>query len=292
MTDKPKRILLLEDNAADQDMIRNLVRKTSEPIELVVVDRLAAAVAKLEAGGFDATISDLHVPDSQGIDTFLSLHAKFPSMPIVVLTGMDDQAAAVRALRQGAQDYLVKGVADGPRILGSLRYAIERQDLLNSVIKDLSHREKIESTLRKCGTAHLWEALFYVLGEGASSILYTAGTNAGQTTFDFLQATYFPSDDAAFVAALREHFGLARFFLVEEMKVDRGAGRIDLRIRGSFEAEVPRRSRGTPSCHFLRGLFAGVGSRLIGVSDMAGKEVTCAQAGSDTCTFVVQRMYA
>jgi signal transduction histidine kinase len=72
---------------------------------------------------------DLTLPDSHGMDTFTTAHAADPSVPIVVLSGMDDEDLAVRAVQEGAQDYLVKGNVDGGTILRSMRYAIERQRL-------------------------------------------------------------------------------------------------------------------------------------------------------------------
>jgi signal transduction histidine kinase len=77
----------------------------------------------------DLVLLDLSLPDSHGFDTFETVHAAAPDVPVVVLSGLDDQGLAVRAVQEGAQDYLVKGQVDGGSILRSMRYAIERQRL-------------------------------------------------------------------------------------------------------------------------------------------------------------------
>lgn len=287
----PLRILLLEDNPADADLVMHAVKAHPEPTELEHAERLSQALEWLGERDYAVVVSDLNLPDSQGLDTFLSLHAKRPELPIIVFTTVGDERTAVHALRSGAQDYLVKGALDTRRILASVRFAIERQQLINGVIAGMSRREEVEATLRKCATAHLWEAMFSVLGEGASAVLYRAGHAAGQTTFDFLQATYTPKDDAELVAALTEHFGLIRLFLVQEMKVDRKGKHVEARIRKNFELEVPRRGATGPSCHFLRGLLSGVSARLLGAPDLAGKETACERAGADACTFDIRALY-
>ncbi len=285
------RVLLLEDNEADADLIRKYLKESPEPLDVVLVERLSAAMERLAKEKFDAMISDLHLPDSQGLDTFLAVHARFPELPIVVLTGLNDQGVALRALRQGAQDYIVKGAADATRVLGSLRYAVERQRMLNEVIAGLSKRERIEAALRKCATAHLWEAMFSTLGEGASAILYNAGNNAGRTTYEFLQGTYSPANDEEFARAFTEHFGLVKLFLVEEMRFDREANRLDVRVRRNFEVEIPRRTRDKPSCHFLRGLLGGTASHVLGVPDMVAREKECEQVGAEACAFEVTQRF-
>ena len=293
MTKQLPRVLLLEDNEDDAEFVQELTRGApAEPIEISHVVRLAEAADHLRKERFDVVISDLNVPDSQGLETFLSLHAQFPKVPIIVLTGMADQAVALRAMRQGAQDYLVKGTIDTRRLLGSVRYAIERQRLFNEVLENLSKREKVESALRKCGTAHLWQAMFSVMGEGASVVLYSAGHAAGQTTFDFVNATFAPPDDAAFARALGEHFGLAGFFILEGMQVDRDAGRLEAQVHRSFEVEVPHRVGANARCHFMRGLFAGIADRLLGMQDLVADETACEREGADSCAFVVRPLRA
>jgi signal transduction histidine kinase len=98
-------------------------------VELAHADRLSVGLAVLGHREFDVMLLDLSLPDSSGLTTFESAHAAAPGVPIVVLSGLDDEEVAVRAVHDGAQDYLVKGQVDGGGILRSLRYAIERQRL-------------------------------------------------------------------------------------------------------------------------------------------------------------------
>jgi two-component system cell cycle response regulator len=124
------RILYIEDNPRDAQLVQHyLAEVESIPLELVCADRLAAGLERLAAGDIDAVLLDLMLPDSRGLDTFARLQARTPGVPVVVLAGIDDEAFAVQALQQGAQDYLVKGHVDGHLLVRSLRYAIERHRL-------------------------------------------------------------------------------------------------------------------------------------------------------------------
>jgi signal transduction histidine kinase len=76
----------------------------------------------------DVVLLDLTLPDSRGMDTFTSMHEQVTNTPIIILTGTDDQELAARAVREGAQDYLVKGQVDGNLLWRSIRYAIERKE--------------------------------------------------------------------------------------------------------------------------------------------------------------------
>jgi diguanylate cyclase (GGDEF)-like protein len=82
---------------------------------------------RLAAGGIDVVLLDLGLPDSVGLDTFTTVNTQAPQVPILVLTGLDDEALAVQVVQQGAQDYLVKGQADGDSLARAIRYAIERK---------------------------------------------------------------------------------------------------------------------------------------------------------------------
>jgi signal transduction histidine kinase len=126
------RALLVEDNPGDARLIREMLRTAGAghaTVELEYADRLASGLEHLANAGADVVLLDLSLPDSSGFDTFLQVHAAAPSIPIVVLSGLDDEGLAVRAVQEGAQDYLVKGQVDGGTILRAVRYAIERQRL-------------------------------------------------------------------------------------------------------------------------------------------------------------------
>jgi PAS domain S-box-containing protein len=119
-------VLLVEDNPGDARLIREMLNDVpAARLRLHHADRLAAGLERLD--GVDVVLLDLSLPDSQGLETFRRLRDRAPEMPIVVLTGLADETLAVRAVQEGAQDYLPKGQVDGQLLVRSMRYAIERQ---------------------------------------------------------------------------------------------------------------------------------------------------------------------
>ena len=137
--DNPVKVLIIEDNPGDVRMIREmLLGAAGLPFELECADNLSAGLEQLAEEDVDVVLLDLGLPDSLGIDTLTSLHDQVPEVPIVVLTGFDDISVAVKAMREGAENYLVKGQADGDSLSRSLYYAIEQK----SAGKTLSESEK------------------------------------------------------------------------------------------------------------------------------------------------------
>lgn len=136
-------ILLVEDNPGDIRLLQELLREvTTTRCQITPVMTLAAAIGQLSSvqeqnptpptpptptPPFDVILLDLSLPDSQGIASFLKIRDRVPNLPIVVLTGLDDQTLAISAMQQGAQDYLIKGQVDSNLLLRSIRYAIERE---------------------------------------------------------------------------------------------------------------------------------------------------------------------
>jgi two-component sensor histidine kinase/CheY-like chemotaxis protein len=121
------KILVIEDSPADMQMLRELLQDGSGPdCDVVHVERLSAAIPFLSDTAIDIIISDLGLPDSNGLDTLRTLKKHSRDIPIVVLTGLDNEIIGIQALKEGAQDYLVKGQMSGPSLSRSLRYAIER----------------------------------------------------------------------------------------------------------------------------------------------------------------------
>jgi serine phosphatase RsbU (regulator of sigma subunit) len=127
MEERRVRILLVEDDPDDVWIMRNLLGDSWDgPFELVQVELLSAALEVCARGGADVLLLDLSLPDSHGLETFLQAYAKAGDMPIVVLTGLDDEQTAVKAVQAGAQDYLVKGQVNDHLLIRSIRYALER----------------------------------------------------------------------------------------------------------------------------------------------------------------------
>jgi diguanylate cyclase (GGDEF)-like protein/putative nucleotidyltransferase with HDIG domain len=130
MTDEVIHVLLVEDNPGDARLIEELLRERGNgSFHLERVDRLDAGLERLSEGDVGLVLLDLSLPDAQGLDTLASVLADAPAVPVIVLTGLDDEAVALDAVRQGAQDYLVKGKFDGGLLVRAARYAIERKQI-------------------------------------------------------------------------------------------------------------------------------------------------------------------
>jgi light-regulated signal transduction histidine kinase (bacteriophytochrome) len=117
--DNPGDVLLIEETLGDRD----------GEFELESVEQLAPALERLRTGGIHVVLLDLTLPDSAGLGTFTAVRASAPDVPIVVLTGLSDEALAVSTVRAGAQDYLVKGQVAGNLLGRTIRYAIERHQV-------------------------------------------------------------------------------------------------------------------------------------------------------------------
>ena len=121
------RVLLVEDNPGDARLLREALADVNPAhFELTHATTLSEGMERLAADRIDVVLLDLSLPDANGLDTFVRLHARAPNVPIVVLTGLADETVAAAALREGAQDYLVKGQVDSNLLSRSMRYAIER----------------------------------------------------------------------------------------------------------------------------------------------------------------------
>ena len=130
MRPKGKRILLVEDNPADARlMIEFLVDAGAVDGEFQHVNLLSTALKRLAEQKFDVVLLDLSLPDCEGLETVLRICRVVPLMPVIVLTGQEDDDLALAAVQAGAQDYLIKGQIDGVAIARAIRYAIERKRL-------------------------------------------------------------------------------------------------------------------------------------------------------------------
>ncbi len=152
MSENRLQVLLVEDNAADARLIREVLadaelgHAAAMPFRLLTADRLATGLARLAENGADVVLLDLSLPDSQGLNTLVSVTAQAPAVPIVVLTGLDNEEVAVRALQEGAQDYLVKGQVEGTLLVRTIRYAIERKRAEAALRESEAHTRLIVDT--------------------------------------------------------------------------------------------------------------------------------------------------
>jgi DNA-binding NarL/FixJ family response regulator len=146
---KPKlKVLLIEDNPGDARLIQEMLSEAKDILfELECVDRLSAGFEFISAGGIDIVLLDLSLPDSEGLETLTKTHTSAPEVPIIVLTGLDDKALGFEAVRKGAQDYLTKGEATTALLSRAIRYAVERNRLLDQ-LEEARERERRDKELR------------------------------------------------------------------------------------------------------------------------------------------------
>ena len=142
MRNHPTQVLLIEDNPGDADLIRLRLVEGSAPVNVSCAQRLADGLASISEKMPEVVLLDLNLPDSHGAETFRKVLAKAPDVPVVILSGQDDEGLAVKALHQGAQDYLVKGAFSRGELDRAVRHAVERQALLRSL--EISRKQQLE----------------------------------------------------------------------------------------------------------------------------------------------------
>ena len=127
MTQKALQVLVVEDNAGDARLLSEMFSKEKpDSFELTHLLRMSEALAHLAKGGVDIVLLDMGLPDGHGLETVRRAHAVAPAVPLIVLTGLDDEALAAEAMKEGAQDYLIKGQIESRALPRALRHAIER----------------------------------------------------------------------------------------------------------------------------------------------------------------------
>lgn len=145
------KILLIEDNAQDAKFIQEeLSGEMDIFFDVITVSTLQDGLLNIKNGNVDLILSDLGLPDSTGIDTYIKLYEKTKTIPIIILSGNKDEELALSAVRKGAQDYLVKGEFDSKLLQKSIKYAIERHKLYRELEQakiELEKYKKLEEQL-------------------------------------------------------------------------------------------------------------------------------------------------
>ncbi len=158
------KVLLVEDNPPDARLLEEYLDEvTTAQFEIKQVELLEEGMKCLDRESFDVILLDLSLPDSHGFDTFVKMRRYAPQIPIVVLTSLDDETLAMRAMQEGAQDYLVKGQVYGNLLVRAMRYAIERK--------------RIELQLRQS------EAKFRSLAENLQAAVWMASPEASNNFY-------------------------------------------------------------------------------------------------------------
>ncbi|PYX49360.1 MAG: hypothetical protein DMG79_08945 [Acidobacteria bacterium] len=142
MNDQAAHVLLIEDNPGDVDLVRLRLVESQPGVRVDCVHRLSDGLASLARETPLLVLLDLNLPDSRGTETFRKVMEKAPNVPVVVLSGQDDEAMAMKAVHHGVQDYLIKGDFSSARLERAMRYAVERQSLLRSL--EMARKQQLE----------------------------------------------------------------------------------------------------------------------------------------------------
>lgn len=179
------RVLLIEDNPGDARLLEEfLLDIPTMRFHLEQAELLSEGLQRLQTEPFDVVLLDLYLPDCQELDTFITLRDRAKAVPVIVITGLNDETLAVRAVQEGAQDYLVKGQLSSELLSRSIRYAIERkrteqklqeQAALLDITSDAILVQSLESRIlfwnKGAERLYGWKAE-EAIGKNAGSFLY------------------------------------------------------------------------------------------------------------------------
>jgi len=155
MENKPIKVLLIEDDSVVAQLIKEMLDKHSKgSLNVYWEDNLRKGIDYLKKNNSNVVLLDLSLPDSKGLNTLSAVHREAPYTPIVILTGLDDTALAVRSLQHGAQDYLIKSEVTPNLLIRAIQYAIERSRIEEALAKS---RDELEERVRE-RTVELFEA--------------------------------------------------------------------------------------------------------------------------------------
>lgn len=188
MSEAPVRILLVEDHAGDARLVEEMLSEADGQLQIAArAGTIAEALERLSAGGLDVVLLDLSLPDSSGHETFSAISAHGPGLPVIVLSGFDDQEMALKTVHAGAQDYLVKGHYAPQLLARVIRHSIERnrvelalgqeRDLLQALLDHIPDRIYFKDTQSRFVRINPALAKFFGLASPAEAV--------GKTDADF-----------------------------------------------------------------------------------------------------------
>lgn len=204
-------ILLIDDNRHDVFLLREALSEVkSDSLQLHHADRLSAGLSRLAGGDMDALLLDLDLPDSSGLDTLERVRERHPEVPIVILTGMDDERLAILGVQKGAQDYLVKGPYDGAMIYRSVRYAIERKRFLTEL------QERVQEQTAELTAAN--QALRHeIIERKVVERALRESERRFRTLYDETPSIYFTVDAAGIVRSVNQYGAQYLGYAVEDL---------------------------------------------------------------------------
>src|SRR5271168_2694997 len=140
---KALQVLLVEDNAGDVCLLRAMFSKEiAGSFELTHLTRMSEAEAHLARGGVDIVLLDMGLPDGHGIENLRRARTVAPTVAMIVLTGLEDESLAAEAIKEGAQDYLIKGQIENRALPRALRHAVERHRMQKET--DLMRKHQVQ----------------------------------------------------------------------------------------------------------------------------------------------------
>jgi len=239
---EPIRILMVEDDDVEAMLMQKMLsRSVPGALQIRRTDRLSAALLELGRGDVDLILMDLGLPDSQGIDTFIRIRAEADGTPIIILSGLDNEDLATQTVQQGAQDYIVKGQADGASLARAIHYAIERShaqqalarehDLLRSVIDNIPDQVYVKDR----------DSRFVAVNPVTASFVGVSSPDhlVGKSDFDFFPhelAAQFRAEEQALMsrdqpcinreAAITDSMGVERWVLTTKVPLRDHTGAI------------------------------------------------------------------
>ena len=211
MSTGPAHILLVEDNPGDARLLRELLTESgTDRLTLTHVDRLDAAIRCLTQAAFDIILLDLSLPDSQGAETLVRMHEAAQGIPIVLVTGREDEELGLQLIQAGAQDYLVKGQTTAPLLARALKYAVERKRLEEELRKKTRFLQSVLDTMAEGVVMADERGTFQVWNQAAERIIGSGPADIGIREWSkhyalFLpdRVTPFPTDDLPLARAIR-----------------------------------------------------------------------------------------
>lgn len=259
---RPLRVLHVEDDGTQVTLARNaFAGRPGHPFTLESCGDLSSALARLAKGGVDIVLLDLELPDSHGADTLVKLHAAFPDLPVVVVTGHEEEALGVRAMKLGAQDYLFKGHLNHLLLPRALLQAIERKRLEEELVAARVARPLVRDILQE------------LLERGAltpSDLIETGRRLASKAG---------PADVGRLVDAFRD-LGLAG-----TLRWEPSTERHRFIATGLLERREGARST---TCYLTLGFLMGAVAKAHGAASTPGTETHCQSRGDEACVFVVR----
>ena len=200
------KVLLIEDNLDYAQLIKRILsKKTSCSMEVEHHDSFSGGYERASRGGIDLILLDLDLPDSGNIETMLGI-GEAADVPVIVLTGTDDESLALRAVQLGAQDYLMKGQVDARLLVRSIRYAIERKKA-DDAVKRTEERFKllIENTLDLIEMLGVDGTMNFVSPSHKRILGYDNDDLLGRRVFEFIHPEDLPRVLDIFTETLQNH---------------------------------------------------------------------------------------